>query len=56
MATRDYETVIYDERDGVAWITLNRPERHNAFNHVTEVVPEGQKVFESGERIEWRGR
>ena len=33
MATHEYETVTYDERDGVAWITLNRPERHNAFNH-----------------------
>ncbi|MFA5883236.1 MAG: enoyl-CoA hydratase/isomerase family protein [Acidimicrobiia bacterium] len=33
MPTRDYETVTYDERDGVAWVTLNRPERHNAFNH-----------------------
>ena len=32
MATRHYETVIYEERDSVAWITLNRPERHNAFN------------------------
>ncbi|MEI8000888.1 MAG: enoyl-CoA hydratase/isomerase family protein [Actinomycetes bacterium] len=33
MATHEYETVRYDERNGVAWITLNRPERHNAFNH-----------------------
>ncbi|MFM8304784.1 MAG: enoyl-CoA hydratase/isomerase family protein [Actinomycetota bacterium] len=36
MTTRDYETVIYEERDGVAWITLNRPERHNAFNHMMQ--------------------
>jgi enoyl-CoA hydratase/carnithine racemase len=27
-----YETVIYEERDHVAWITLNRPEVLNAFN------------------------
>ncbi len=33
MASHEYETVLYDERNGVAWITLNRPERHNAFNH-----------------------
>ncbi len=36
MATRDYETVIYEERNGVAWITLNRPERLNAFNHLMQ--------------------
>ena len=28
----DYETLGYDEVDGVAWVTLNRPEVHNAFN------------------------
>jgi enoyl-CoA hydratase/carnithine racemase len=28
----DYETIIYEERNGVAWVTMNRPEVHNAFN------------------------
>jgi enoyl-CoA hydratase/carnithine racemase len=27
-----YETLLYEEQDGVAWVTLNRPEVHNAFN------------------------
>jgi enoyl-CoA hydratase/carnithine racemase len=27
-----FETLGYEERDGVAVVTLNRPERHNAFN------------------------
>ena len=29
----ELETILYQEEDGVAWITLNRPEVHNAFNH-----------------------
>jgi enoyl-CoA hydratase/carnithine racemase len=31
-----YETLLYEEREGVAIVTLNRPEVHNAFNHVME--------------------
>lgn len=28
----EFETVLYEERDQVAWVTLNRPEVLNAFN------------------------
>ncbi|MED5167583.1 MAG: enoyl-CoA hydratase-related protein, partial [Actinomycetota bacterium] len=27
----NYETLVVEERDRVAWVTLNRPEAHNAF-------------------------
>src|SRR6266542_4628493 len=28
----EHETLLYEEEDGVAWVTLNRPDVHNAFN------------------------
>ncbi len=28
----DYETILFEEREGVAWVTLNRPEVLHAFN------------------------
>src|SRR6267143_6046587 len=27
-----FSTVIYEKRDGVAWVTLNRPDKYNAYN------------------------
>ena len=30
-----YKEIIYEVRDNVAWITINRPEVHNAFREQT---------------------
>src|SRR5439155_22319611 len=32
----DYETITYEEHDGVAWVTLNRPDSLNAFNSLMQ--------------------
>ncbi|MGH7932004.1 MAG: enoyl-CoA hydratase/isomerase family protein [Candidatus Binataceae bacterium] len=31
-AASGFDTVIYEKRDGVAWVTLNRPDKFNAYN------------------------
>jgi enoyl-CoA hydratase/carnithine racemase len=41
----DYETVLYEERNGVAWVTLNRPEKYNAFN--TKMTEELHAIWRS---------
>ncbi len=41
----DFETLLYDVTDGVASITLNRPERHNAFN--VQMAAELRRAWES---------
>ena len=40
-----YTTILYTEKDGLATITLNRPERYNAF--IDEMNFELQKVFKN---------
>ena len=35
-AIPSFETLGYEEDDGVAWVTLDRPEVHNAFNAVMQ--------------------
>jgi enoyl-CoA hydratase/carnithine racemase len=32
-----FETILYEERDGVAVVTLNRPEVYNAFNYAMQL-------------------
>ena len=32
----EYETLLYEETDGVAWVTMNRPDRLNAFNSLMQ--------------------
>ncbi len=34
--TPDFSTLAYEERNGVAYVTLNRPDRHNAFNSLMQ--------------------
>jgi enoyl-CoA hydratase/carnithine racemase len=44
-AVDNLETLLYEERDGVAIVTLNRPEVHNAFNELMQ--RELQQVWRS---------
>jgi enoyl-CoA hydratase/carnithine racemase len=32
----DYETLLYEEVEGVAWVTMNRPDKLNAFNSLMQ--------------------
>ena len=41
----DYKTIQVERRDAVLWVTLNRPDVHNAFND--ELIGEAIHLFES---------
>src|SRR5699024_3576 len=32
---RDYKAIIYEKSNGIAKVTMNRPEKHNAFTPIT---------------------
>ncbi len=40
-----FEDIIYEKKEHVAWITINRPERYNAFDHKT--LAELRSAFEA---------
>ncbi len=40
-----FETLGYEEANHVAWVTLNRPEVHNAFNHAMEMELQDAWLF-----------
>src|SRR5690606_25777132 len=44
----DLETVLYDVRDGVARITMNRPDKRNALNH--QLIDDLAAAFAEAER------
>ena len=41
----DYKTLIYEEKDSVAWVTINRPEAHNSFT--SEMQQEFRSLWQS---------
>ncbi|MCA1727535.1 MAG: enoyl-CoA hydratase/isomerase family protein [Actinobacteria bacterium] len=49
---REFETILYEENDGVATVTLNRPEFHNAFNaRMQEELDELWSALRDGDDI-----
>ncbi|TFF99727.1 MAG: hypothetical protein EU540_06260 [Promethearchaeota archaeon] len=43
----EFETVIYESRKKIGYITLNRPEKHNALNY--QLIDDIDAVFDHAE-------
>ena len=41
----EYKTLIYEEKDSVAWVTINRPDAHNSFT--SEMQEEFRSLWQS---------
>ncbi|KKL15981.1 hypothetical protein LCGC14_2500180, partial [marine sediment metagenome] len=33
MSSKEFETILYESKDKIGYITLNRPEKHNALSY-----------------------
>jgi enoyl-CoA hydratase/carnithine racemase len=44
------DTILCERADGIAWVTLNRPETHNAFDWMMQ--EESLERLASGARVE----
>jgi len=63
LRVESFETLLYEEDDGVAIVTLNRPEVHNAqvssfvsLGTQFDNVARGQETFHAEARPKWRLR
>jgi 2-ketocyclohexanecarboxyl-CoA hydrolase len=45
----DYEDILYEEHDGAAWVTINRPDKYNAFRARTV-----DELIEAFKRAGWK--
>ena len=41
----EYKTLTYEEKDSVAWVTINRPDAHNSFT--SEMQEEFRSLWQS---------
>ena len=42
---RRYRDILFEVKDQVAWITINRPEVRNSFRPLTQAQPDGTTLF-----------
>ena len=55
---KDYKDIKFQVEDGIGFITLNRPDKRNAFsmNLMTEDSQEGISAFLQKRTQQWKGK